>query len=434
MRHLYTSAYITIRNPNVFPINGLQLKFALVDRVNTLVAPAPFMLDDHQLHTETEVAITDASTLSNVYYFKFRVPAHVVSRIVPVVDGVPNPFFARQFRGLPCNIGESVNPTFTWPTGTIDFSTFQYIGPQPLPFSSCDLCQPGKMGVGVTMTSSAQYALGYGVDIADYYDIDTFAQYTQSNQGVCVSCDMGEHQPLHGRGECPLCAYNTYSNAPGFVNCTRCILGQDQAEEGQTACNTCDLGKYRNSYDMNCSDCETGFYSNSPGSENCEPCAMGQYQDKTGQTKCLFCPKNSYSDSTGMPACQPCSTPNSVTDSTGATSSSQCHCANTFYGSYETQCTACPVGGDCSGFTEYPISLPGYWALPDDPSVIMACVPPEACLGGNSTSGICAIGYSGRMCALCEVCVYMYCTSCFRWDIISLAKSVLCVQSLLRLS
>ncbi len=63
-----------------------------------------------------------------------------------------------------------------------------------------------------------------------------------------------------------------------------------------------------------------------------------------------------------------------------------------------TACKACPEHATCpGGFRLWPD--PGYWTPTEASSVLEACRPPEACLGGRTSS--CAPGYEGTLCGEC---------------------------------
>ena len=47
-----------------------------------------------------------------------------------------------------------------------------------------------------------------------------------------------------------------------------------------------------------------------------------------------------------------------------------------------------------------PVPKPGFWSSFDAPDQLIACLPPEACLGGKGSP--CAVGYKGRRCGFCE--------------------------------
>jgi hypothetical protein len=48
------------------------------------------------------------------------------------------------------------------------------------------------------------------------------------------------------------------------------------------------------------------------------------------------------------------------------------------------------------------LPIPGYFMLEDDPSSLVECTPPEACLGGSFGEASCKGGYVGKRCAACQ--------------------------------
>jgi hypothetical protein len=64
-------------------------------------------------------------------------------------------------------------------------------------------------------------------------------------------------------------------------------------------------------------------------------------------------------------------------------------------------CAPCPLEAQCDGEVSDPVARTGYFQLSRD--TYLTCLPPEACVGGNASSGLqCARGYTGVPCSDCD--------------------------------
>ncbi len=83
----------------------------------------------------------------------------------------------------------------------------------------------------------------------------------------------------------------------------------------------------------------------------------------------------------------------------GAAAITLCKCKQNYYGTPGVACEACPTGAVCDGSDIPPYAQPGYWQSADEPDHFIACIPPQACLGGKEN--LCATGYTGARCGAC---------------------------------
>lgn len=114
----------------------------------------------------------------------------------------------------------------------------------------------------------------------------------------------------------------------------------------------------------------------------------------------------------------------SANESSTTTMTTVCVCKAGFYGE---PCVACPPGGLCAGGSAGPVAAPGFF--PDSSGgVFVACPRAQSCLGG----GVCARGYSGRLCGSCAAGYYSLrnrCLACARYQA-ALVGAALCVLTL----
>jgi hypothetical protein len=155
--------------------------------------------------------------------------------------------------------------------------------------------------------------------------------------------------------------------------------------------------------------CPRGTFA--PGSKDpCIPCPPGFYADAPGSRECKRCPASSYAEFERSQQCTPCPV-NSFIEVATRTKLSQCECQPAFYSPFRqpgTECLPCPLGAVCPGGSEDPPrGEPGYWTENSGQPgervevVFLKCDNEGACPGGQG-SAVCATGYKGRLCSLCE--------------------------------
>jgi cysteine-rich repeat protein len=192
--------------------------------------------------------------------------------------------------------------------------------------------------------------------------------------------------------------------------------------------------------------CPSGMAADGVRNWECHACVRGTSQPDRGTTSCLSCAIGTFAVASGLTACTKCPSL-ATTDSAGASTVSACRCID--LEAYQTnadgsaagataatatanetsttttttttdaedddddgdngdgaagndvdskivQCAACPVGALCRSGTVEP--LPGFTRSSSDPTFMLQCSPPDACLGAD---GGCAEGYGGVRCGSC---------------------------------
>ena len=163
--------------------------------------------------------------------------------------------------------------------------------------------------------------------------------------------------------------------------------------------------------DMRC-ECLAGSAA-AVGGDACEPCPPGQFASLNGSQSCATCPPGTVAPLPGAVACTACP-PNAVS-ANGA-----CICAEGFYDAASNaaapSCQACPRGGACTAGGL--LASDGFWReFPGDTTfhrcregfcLAEAAAPAskrralaQAAPAAASTSGNCAPGHTGVLCAVC---------------------------------
>eukprot|EP00792_Barthelona_sp_PAP020_P006254 TRINITY_DN2947_c0_g1_i1.p1 TRINITY_DN2947_c0_g1~~TRINITY_DN2947_c0_g1_i1.p1 ORF type:complete len:3469 (+),score=661.06 TRINITY_DN2947_c0_g1_i1:555-10409(+) len=152
--------------------------------------------------------------------------------------------------------------------------------------------------------------------------------------------------------------------------------------------------------------CSKGYYSSSY-LEACRPCSEGTAIDVENAVSCKSCAPGYYADEKGLTNCKTC--PEHAISPKGASNVSECYCEAGYFGQYGQKCHKCPPGATCPKGSIYPIPNKGYWSSKNDPTVVVECIPANACSGGNLSAsataddifGSCDNGFSGERCSEC---------------------------------
>ena len=167
--------------------------------------------------------------------------------------------------------------------------------------------------------------------------------------------------------------------------------------------------------DMRC-ECLAGSAPASDG-DTCEPCPPGQFASLNGSQSCASCPPGTVAPLSGAVACTTCP-PNAVS-ANGA-----CICAEGFYDAASDagapSCQACPRGGACTAGGL--LANEGFWREFPGETTFHRCregfclaeaahgasaparkrhVLAQAAPAAVSTTGNCAPGHTGVLCAVC---------------------------------
>lgn len=134
-------------------------------------------------------------------------------------------------------------------------------------------------------------------------------------------------------------------------------------------------------------------------------CGVGTFRNVT-DGRCEACPNGTASMLVDTQACLPCPA-RTAPDAAHM----YCECMAGFYSAANDQdCGVCPTGGVCSGGNAL-APQPGYWRANATSSRFYACPLARGCNG----SDVCAGGYTGPLCAVCEAqhaLVVSDCLSC----------------------
>lgn len=186
------------------------------------------------------------------------------------------------------------------------------------------------------------------------------------------------------------CPPGSFSSVNGSIQCTPCLIGTFANSSGQSSCRSADVGFFVNQSGSSLQHAAPpGYFSLQQGSIAPQPCSVGEYQPLEGQPRCLSCP----SDST--------------TNRSSAISIDECLCIPSTYGNVRTGCLPCTIGMTCPrlgmslpnvtrGFFPSIVSKNGSLVL-----FVTACIPREACLGGEPTAISCNDGYEGSVIISC---------------------------------
>jgi len=190
-------------------------------------------------------------------------------------------------------------------------------------------------------------------------------------------------------------------------NTTDCVVGQGL--EG-SECVWCPQSTFSERHPtvantFICTPCSSGRYQLDLGSSTCEECEAGRFS-LDGAVSCANCDRGTYASETGMSQCSACSA-NQITQDIAATSESQCECpSGTYMNADFTACVACPEGMLCSGGSDPPLLLSGFWADASDDEdrdySVFRCRDRKEC-PGDVRAGKCALNRQGLGCFSCVV-------------------------------
>jgi hypothetical protein len=245
----------------------------------------------------------------------------------------------------------------------------------------------------------------------------------------CLPCDFGQFTPkMHSNIFCQLCPAGSTS-PPASSFCSPCQPGTYAPRLGT----------------KKCMPCEPGYIASQASMKTCDSCPRGSFNPLFGQTKCRQCGNYGYSTQTASTSCFDCP----ILTRTGNPQSGSIELCECEAGSYRSdlspgkECKPCPIGAFCHGRTMPPVTRTGFWTSPHDwPEETVAqfwiCDHKgvrNVCLGfpdirqledllkcsyrlvdglcgeiglpiyiniSNHDQRRCAIGYSGRICSVCE--------------------------------
>eukprot|EP00808_Paulinella_micropora_P030656 g79511.t1 len=153
----------------------------------------------------------------------------------------------------------------------------------------------------------------------------------------------------------------------------------------------------------------------------CTPCPPGKSPDQN-QTYCVSCKLHTFSDEPGQPDCTTCPA-HSITLKQGSSALTECLCRGPsrrggigFYKLDNTTlepCLKCPANAICPGGWSVPQPIPGFFRDPNQLDLMRACVPVEACPGGEISQ--CEAQYDpAHFCQRCAQGYHRFFTRCVR--------------------
>jgi hypothetical protein len=255
----------------------------------------------------------------------------------------------------------------------------------------CLNCSAGKFGIA--QNSECKSCLpGY------------FSQ--NSTNSACSPCLAGFYTENFGFTYCDTCLAGYYSREQKASSCLPCSLGSISTTNGSSFCVSCISGTYSSKDKQTfCELCSPGFYAPLNESSRCIPCSSGSISPKAS-SKCLECPIGKYSGIEESNVCIDCGN-NTETQRTGSKSLSECFCKSEYYGNplVGISCLECVKAPQirCYSNSTYPSISSGYFRSPQNPNLVLECIPHVACLETNSDSleTPCSIGYTGWICGSC---------------------------------
>jgi hypothetical protein len=333
---------------------------------------------------------------------------------------------------------------------------------------ACTPCDVGRYGTGCKECDEGQY------------------RSASQDASACNDCPKGFSQVGDGSASCMECMPGQFSANDGHASCQPCPPGRLQGFSGRTRCELPGDGAIvgpgrfteifiaKGWHKINCSlaldnktticdssaPCDAGTVSTVPpsetcnecspgktsfqGSTNCRPCAKGKFSADAGQT-CLLCPAGFFQPQENVPssACLLCPIGwNQAREGMancvdlgwkrGRDCNDDQYFDNTTLNDPSTwRCSACPLGGHCSGDISFPdvAAMPGWWYIPpshrgvgvvlDDENFTLSrsgdaetfarCLFAPSCPGGRSQnvtgSGHCAFALGFRNHSrLCQQC------------------------------
>jgi hypothetical protein len=253
---------------------------------------------------------------------------------------------------------------------------------------NCSICSAGKFGN--SQYSECKSCLpGY------------FSQ--NSTNSAFVPCASGFYAENFGSTYCDTCLAGYFAREPISSNCLPCSSGSISTN-GSILCVSCNLGTY-SSKDRGtfCELCSPGFYAPGNKSSSCIPCSTGSISPE-GSSKCIECSIGKYFDNANL--CVDCGN-NTETQRTGSKFLSDCFCKSGFYGNPGggMNCFECEKVPQirCDFNSTYPAIISGYFRSPQNPNLVLECIPQKACLETNSYTleTPCSVGYTGWICGSC---------------------------------
>jgi len=207
-----------------------------------------------------------------------------------------------------------------------------------------------------------------------------------------------------------------YGDCAAVDDCYSCVLN---------VAKPCSPGSYLSDTGaVDSSEClaaSSGFYTNVTAALAAFVCPAGSYvtdsppdDDGVGTTTgvstggrfCNLCPANTYSASDLSTGCTQCK--KSRTSRPGATNCTLCK-ELYYYDPDAEDCLACPDGAICNGIGNTRANLKmedGIFRLSPQSLVLRECPLAEGCKGGRNGSSwgvaLCAKGYTGPLCRVCE--------------------------------
>ena len=136
---------------------------------------------------------------------------------------------------------------------------------------------------------------------------------------------------------------------------------------------TCPPGRYYDMPSLKCEQCPAGTFAKQAGIRSrCELCPVGTFNSQGGSDSCVLCPNGQVTLERGS-----------------------------------TECVNCPRGASCKN-TSSVIVKESFWRPEGNPYAIFECRVQQACLGGSKFGDrLCAEGYIGPFCAVCDVSYFL---------------------------
>ena len=130
-------------------------------------------------------------------------------------------------------------------------------------------------------------------------------------------------------------------------------------------------------------------------------CPAGEYFDMTDRV-CTECPAGTFVSDAGIrSSCDDCPV-GTFAPLKGQQSCGPCANGQVTLTNRSTDCTDCPLGARCSDTSSLALKR-GMWRPKGKTYSIYECPIPEACLGGSGyDSALCAVGYVGALCGVCQ--------------------------------
>ena len=286
----------------------------------------------------------------------------------------------------------------------------------------CLECTPGKYSDSLNSTSCIDCPAGtYGNIIASTTNED------------CIPCVAGKYGSVSGsdqEADCSSCPSGQFQSLPGQTTCERCQNGtfgigaiSDGAVSEQQECQSCSPGQHDDDDDPTtaCTDCFPGRYSDTDMSTQCTACPAGRFSLNVAAQaidECTQCSSGQWS-AAGSVQCAQCEV-RYFRVAVHELGPAQAQLWSAYLGTEsEAGCLDCAIRTDGSAReglecpnrgAAFPQAAPGYYLAGNvaswqetvpPPNQVSQCLPLEACNGGIGDA-ICAKGYSGPRCAICE--------------------------------